>query len=310
MGTGIAFGSVIPLATTVSRWFTRMRGKAMAIALTASSVAGLVFAPSINFIIETLGLTWRQAWLCVAAIMVIPIVIALLFIREYPADIGQEPDGGMDEAKTAEPNNDALRTTYEWTPKEAYKTASFWFIVIATCVTQYPFVFFTTQWIRAMRSFDFSPARAAFGVSVFTIMSLPSRLIAGVLLDKIRPKFVFMMGFACTIIAYIISLFVSASSLAAAYTTAAFAALGFGLSYISYQTVTAQFFGIKAYPKLSGIVLMIAAIFTAPASLIASSLFGKFGSFTPAFILNVVIAVVGFVFVLFLKMPKNPRQPN
>ncbi|MDR1933237.1 MAG: MFS transporter [Spirochaetales bacterium] len=306
MGSGIAFGSVVALATTISRWFTRMRGRAMAIALTASSFAGLIFAPAINFLIQSVGLTWRQTWFIVACAMVIPIAAALLFVKEFPADIGQVPDGGEGKAPEKNRSSDALRTSYDWTPGQAYKTGVFWIIVIASCITQYPFAFFSTQWIPAMRSFNFDPQYAALGVSVFTIMSFPARLAAGALLDKIRPKFVFIAGFVCTVIAYILALAISPQTFFLAYASATFAAFGFGFSYVSYQTVTVQFYGIKAYPRLNGIVLTIASVVSAPASLVASSLFGSFGSFTPAFVLNIFIGAIGIALLFFLRMPKPP----
>src|SRR5712692_7742420 len=40
IGSGIGFGTVMPLATAITRWFHRYRGRAMAISLTAWGFAG------------------------------------------------------------------------------------------------------------------------------------------------------------------------------------------------------------------------------------------------------------------------------
>src|SRR5713226_5257416 len=46
--TGISFGTVIPAATAVTRWFSRYRGRAMALTLSASGFAGFFVSPLMN----------------------------------------------------------------------------------------------------------------------------------------------------------------------------------------------------------------------------------------------------------------------
>lgn len=306
IGTGIGFGSVMPLSTAVARWFTRMRGKAMAVALTAPSVAGLVFAPIMNYLIQNTGLSWRGAWLFMAGAMIISITTAFLFIKESPAVLGQEPDGGNSEQSQGSTPINSLRTNYEWTTKQAHKTGAFFLILIAACVTQFPFFFITAHWIPAMRGFGFSPAAAAFLMSVFTIMGLPARLVAGHLLDRIQAKFVFMGGFVCYIIANIFALLITPALLPLAYLATIFMAFGFGMSFVSLQAITVQYFGLKAYPKLNGTNLLVSAIVSCPGPMIAGILFTRFNGYAPSFIMNITICVIGFVVVLFLKIPKSP----
>jgi MFS family permease len=44
--TGISFGTIIPAATAVTRWFSRYRGRAMAVTLSASGFAGFFVSPA------------------------------------------------------------------------------------------------------------------------------------------------------------------------------------------------------------------------------------------------------------------------
>src|SRR5260370_29099133 len=48
IATGINFGTIIPAATAVTRWFSRYRGRAMAVTLSASGVSGLFDSRPIN----------------------------------------------------------------------------------------------------------------------------------------------------------------------------------------------------------------------------------------------------------------------
>lgn len=309
LGIGIGFGSVMPLSTAVARWFVRMRGKAMAVALTAPSVAGLVFAPTINWMIQNMGLSWRNAWLIIAGTMVFSVLIAFFLVKESPQSIGQEPDGGVAPKKQQAPVN-ALRTHYDWTPRQAYKTPAFWLIVVTACVTQFPFFFFTAHWIPAMTNFSFTPAAGALAMSVFTIMGLPARLIAGYFLDRSQPRYVFVAGFLCYSLAYVAALMITAQTLPLAFLAAVLMAFGFGLSFVSVQTVVAQYFGLKAFPKLNGNALLISAVVSCPAPVLAGYLFGIYGSYAPSFIMNIIAGVIGMVVVLFLKMPKPPAESD
>src|ERR1700693_319273 len=70
IGTGISFGTIVPVSTAVTRWFRRYRGRAMAVALSASGFAGFVGAPLTNRILAANGGNWRQAWEVVAGVAI------------------------------------------------------------------------------------------------------------------------------------------------------------------------------------------------------------------------------------------------
>src|SRR5207302_3126360 len=91
--TGISFGTIIPTATAITRWFSRYRGRTMAVTLSASGFAGFFVAPAINRILAGNGGNWRQAWAIVAGISVLSAVFACLFVSDRPDDLGQVVDG-------------------------------------------------------------------------------------------------------------------------------------------------------------------------------------------------------------------------
>jgi MFS family permease len=93
VGTGISFGTIVPAATAVTRWFVRYRGRAMAVTLSASGFAGFFGAPLINGILAATGGKWRLAWLVVSVVTILSGILALLFVKERPEDLGQVADG-------------------------------------------------------------------------------------------------------------------------------------------------------------------------------------------------------------------------
>ena len=95
IGLGTGSMALVFAATIANRWFVRRRGLVMGV-LTAASAAGqLVFLPLMAWLAEQYG--WRAASLMVsvAALAVVPLV--LLFVRNYPADLGVRPYGAPDE---------------------------------------------------------------------------------------------------------------------------------------------------------------------------------------------------------------------
>jgi MFS family permease len=92
---GISFGTIVPAATGVTRWFSRYQGRAMAVTLSASGFTGFFVAPMINRILAGNGENWRQAWAIVAGMSVLSAIVAFLFVKERPDDLGQVVDGGQ-----------------------------------------------------------------------------------------------------------------------------------------------------------------------------------------------------------------------
>src|SRR2546426_12747233 len=91
--TGISFGTIVPAATAITRWFSRYRGRAMAVTLSASGFAGFFVAPLINRILTANGGNWRQAWAIVAGISVLSAIVASLFVWGRPRGPGHMVDG-------------------------------------------------------------------------------------------------------------------------------------------------------------------------------------------------------------------------
>jgi sugar phosphate permease len=118
----------------VTKWFVRLRGRAMALATLGTTLGGMVMAPVLGFLITTLG--WRDAWGVMGmGVLVIMIPLVLLFMRNQPEDMGLQPDGDRtDESPSAEKRVSAQhrgQTEMSWTLKEALRTRSMWLLIIA-----------------------------------------------------------------------------------------------------------------------------------------------------------------------------------
>jgi MFS family permease len=306
-GTGISFGTIVPAATAITRWFKRYRGRAMAITLSASGFAGFFGAPVTNKILTVNGGNWRQAWEIVAGVAVLSALFAFLFVKESPEALGQVVDGGIAPADSTQGLlADALVTKFPWTPRQAFATRSYWLIVAGGMACQFPFFFFTAHWLLHLKGASISPTDAAWAMGLFTLGAVAGRLIGGWLMDCLATRYAFMIGLCCYFVGTVLAMRVTPHALWIAYAAAIMYGTGFGWTFICMNTATGHFFGPSAFPKLNGMVMLLTAVFCSPAGYIGGKLFDIFGNYTLAFELNMVIAALGIVALFFATLPEPP----
>jgi len=308
IASGISFSTIVPITTVAARWFNRYRGRAMAIPLSASGFAGFLGAPLINRILAANGGNWRQAWLVVAAIAVASGVVALLFVKERPEDLGQTADGGPGVAPSAKMTAASARVTeFPWVPQQAYGTLAYWMILVGGIACQFPFFFFTAHWLLHLKGVGISPADAAWAMGLFTLGAVFGRLIGGWLMDAMEGRFAFMLGFFCYFFGSFLAIRVSPEALWIAYSAAILYGTGFGWTFICLNTVTGHYYGPSAFPKVNGMMLVLAAIFCSPAGYLGGRLFDLYHSYNLAFEVNSALAALGIVAMFFARMPEAPE---
>ncbi len=307
IGVGMGFGTLVPAGTAVTRWFKRYRGRAMGICLGASGIAGFVAAPLLNRMLEASGGNWRVGWQIVAGVAAISGLMALLFVKERPEDLGQVVDG-IPESEAANQSRQSDRgreliTTYSWTPAEAYRTKSYWLIALAGIACQYPLFFFVAHWLLHARGAGIPAAAAAWTMSLFAVAGITGRLIGGWLMDTITGRYAFMIGLCLFVIGSFLAIEVNASSLGIAFGAAILYGLAFGWAFTCMNTCTAHFYGSAAFPKLNGTMILLTSVLGSPAGFIGGKIFDMYGSYARAFELNALLAVIGIVAMAFAKMP-------
>ena len=304
---GISFGTLVPVTTTVTRWFHRYRGRAMAISLSASGFAGFLGAPLVNRILAANGGNWRQAWQVVAAIMIASAVFAFLFVRDRPEDLGQTVDGAPAGAvRTPAEITNVLATRSVWTPSQAYKTSAYWLIVMGGLACQFPYFFFTAHWILHLRQRGISPPDAAWAMGLFTMGAIGGRLIGGWLMDKVPARFAFMSGLCCYFLGSFLAMNVDSSRFAIAVVAGILYGTAFGWTFVCMNTMIGHYYGPLAFPKLNGMMLLLTGIVSSPAGVIGGRLFDRFGSYVPAFELNILVSALGIFALAFARMPQEP----
>ena len=307
-GTGISFATLVPASTAVTRWFRRYRGRAMGIALSASGFSGFAVSPFLDKMLRIGGGNWRVGWEIVAGAMVVSGLIALLFVRESPESLGQSVDGIPGEQQGQPTRTDALATKYEWTASQAYRTSAYWLIAIGGITCTFPFFFFVAHWILRLRGAGVSSAEAAWAMSLFTIGTLGGRWLGGLLMDIMNARVAFVIGLCVYFLGSYLAIIVRSETLILGYVAAVLYGGAYGWTFTCSNTMTAHYYGPKAFPKLYGTMTLLTSCFASPAGYVGGRIFDLYGTYTRAFELNCVLAAIGIVVISFAAMPKPQSE--
>jgi MFS family permease len=309
-GIGVCFGDIICGSTAAARWFERYRGRAVGLVLSGSGICGFVMAPLIDRLLRASGGNWHLGWAIVAGGAVLAGIIALLFVKERPEDIGQLPDGGH-KASSGAPQQHApssLVTKFEWTPGEAYRTSTYWLVVIAGLAAQFPFFLFTAHWLLHLQGSGISSGDAAFSMGVFTASCIAGRLIGGWLVDTMAARWAFLIGLCSYLVGSLAAMRVGPDALLIANAAAVLYGLGIGWTFTCMTTCIAHFYGPTAFPKLAGTLLLLTSGGASPAGWVGGRIFDLYGGYARAWQLNMLVTMVGIIAILFATMPHHRTE--
>ncbi|GAB2929959.1 MFS transporter [Rhodococcus aerolatus] len=168
-------------STVAALWFTRRRGTAIGI-VTATGSAGISLAPVVLERVVA-GLGWRETW-AVEGLLVWAVVlpVALLGLRDRPADLGQHPDGVV--ATAADTARDAAGATRA----QALRTPFFWVVVSGVAVSGTLSTAVAFHQVALLGERGLSPTEAAANFLPQTVAGLAATLGVGVLVDRFSPR--------------------------------------------------------------------------------------------------------------------------
>jgi len=309
-GTGVGLSTGLPVQTLCIYWFRRFRARAVAITMLGAAVVGGFVTPLDNWILQLWD--WRAAWLLIAAISVLTALIAALFIRNRPEDIGQRADGrledgaGVDsEAPGAALLPDAAATVplpAAWTAAEAIRTPQFLIATLAAMANVVPWRVLSAHGRLHFEDLGFTTAVAAAILGVRVGISGVGRL-SGSLADIFSSTRV--LSLALVVNGLGLAGLLVAESVPLAYLCVIFLGVGYGAGYISEPAVFAHFFGRAAFVGTAGLRLVIIGIAGWIAPTLAGAAADRSGSYAGALAVLAAACFVGAVAIFFCPHPQR-----
>ncbi|BDE97767.1 MFS transporter [Raoultibacter timonensis] len=304
-----AMGSQVPCQTTISMWFVKKRGMAMAIMMAVMGAVAFLVPPAINAIIQSTG-SWRSAFYAVAAAAVVGLVIVVLFIRNKPEDKGLVPDGSVDEGpeeavESKVDSSKVYKTKESKTLAQALKTPAFWLFVCAALPLYFGFNINVSAGVLHFSGMGFDPGIVALGLSIQGIVALIVRFLIAPLIDRIEPVRVLAFGGIAMALAMFIASFSSANDSVLMFVYFICIGAGWGINLVCGPTCFANYFGNGNFSKIIGVALPIFSIVAGMIPVISGAVFSSAGSYNPAYIGIGVCCVIGVVCSLLVRFPKK-----
>jgi MFS family permease len=274
IGGGVCTGAAIASQTAVSRWFVRRRAMAMSILYSSGAIAG--FAAS-KFILpwttQAAG-TWRAGWWVIAAASGIAVLLAFVFVREKPEDMGMQPDGeGPLTAGAPMRARPGYITATPWEFRDVARRPSYWLLVASLVGGSGGYTLFLAHGIVHLQDLGHAP-EVAFGViPTMAVTGLLAKVVLIALGDRMDPRWIwagFMVFFGAGLV-----LIVDPRTSQMVDLAAACVGIGFGGGVVCLMTVIGNYFGLKAFALLSGIAIAINTTLSALAPYIAGTLYDR-----------------------------------
>jgi MFS family permease len=304
LGSSLAIG-IVP-ATVIARWFRKDLGKANGIFSMGNGFGGLA-APLVVRIIDSLG--WQTTLFYGAiGILVIGIPIALIF-RNRPSDYNLLPDGAVavtsSGVKATTPS-----TEFGTSVKDALRTRAFWHLVVIVLFQNSFLGVLTMFLIPYLTNVGMSRATAAMVASLFTLVSLFTRIPFGILSDRIRKSYCVALSVGFQTIGVFVFWLLSGSS--PFWLILAFAiTYGIGLSGIVVlrPPILVEYFGTKNFGTiyaLEGVFIIIAGIISQP---LTGWVFDTYHTYKPLWLGFFIFGVVAFAVILTIPAAKRRVKP-
>ena len=306
VGIGISLGSIFALTTMVNNWFIKKRSLALSMTTSSMALGGMILIPILMKFIDTIG--WRLAYLISAATLFMTgCILAGLFLKDKPEDMGQVPDGIVDsepeEVENSAPTSNIYRTPVEFTAKEAFKTRTMWFFMIFFIL----FMFTANAKLTHAAAFYLDVGLTAGQVGLFVGLAsgimVFSQLVTGVLGLKIEMHRLAIYGFVLVVIGMIVLVYANSITMILIYTVLTY--IGTGANILAMMNLLANYYGAKNFPVILG---YFAPCWSIPASLgppFAGYIRDTMGSYVPAWKCFVVLLIIALICLFFAKPPKH-----
>jgi MFS family permease len=306
MAVGSSLGGFMSITTTIVNWFERKRGTALAIMQTGAAFGGLM-VPLVAWSLTANG--WR-ATAFGSGVLIILIGLPLSqLMRHKPEQYGQLPDGVSPGDIGARGGSAAFEPSAGFTPKQALRTRSFWFLSIAHSLAMFVVASISVHLVPHLtEDLNFSLAGAAGIVSVMTGAMMVGQLVGGVLGDRYDKRRIAVIA-TCGHVAAMVT-FVFAAALPLVVLGAILQGSAHGVRGVQMMPIRADYFGRQSFATIMGFSSMVMMWGIMAGPIIIGQIADRRGEYNAGFWLLAAVAVVAVVLFAFSTKPNPPRTTN
>ncbi len=283
LGAGVTWA--VP-TSLVQRWFANRRraGLALSLVTCGGGVGAFLYPPFISWLITSYG--WREAYLIKGAMLLVVTGAGALLMK----NVAETPA-----VKAA----NQVNTSFVSSLKTMFANRSFIAILFAMIAGAMIIQSVSSQLIAFATDEGVSAVAAAFAISVIGAVSIPGRLIAGVIADRLGWRIVYLLSL-CAMGGALIILILYKGEIGLFVFVAAYG-FAHGLRMPSGAGVLGEFFGTKQLGMLIGLTSAVSQMVAVTAPYLCGFVYDTTGHYDIAFILLATLVSGGALTIFFLK---------
>lgn len=290
---GVGMSGILPSLMSVAvRWFLKRRSLISGILVAGPGLGNMMTPIVCSLFISSLG--WRLSYFILGIVVLVVIVLGALFIRREPADMGLSAYGTQEGVGQGfEPHGTGFSL------HEALRTKQFWLINVLSFCDLFLINVLVVHIVIHAIDMQVPPTRAAGVLSLAAGVSIPGRIIMGGIADRIGNRPALMICLAISVSAFLLLLF--ARDVGTLYLFAALYGISLWSTGALVSPLIADLFGLKSHATLYSFAVFTSAMGSAAGPVVAGILFDLTGKYSIAFILCLIISLIAFGAVWFLR---------
>ena len=288
-GVGGCWPGLLP---AVAKWFVKRRGLMTGIVTSGIGFGTLTIPPLAEWLISIF--TWRTAYVVIGIMTFVVVISVSLFLKADPREVGKLPYGGNNDV------NERKHSPIEgFTFPEALRTNHFW--LLGAIYFGYGYCLHTVMVHLSphIQDMGFSSTDAALVLAFIGLPNTLARIIVGIASDKfgVKPSLVILLLIMVISLVWI----QVARGLGMLYLFAFMFGIGSGGVIALQALATAESFGLRSLGVILGTVTFIYTTGGATGAFFSGFIFDLMGSYSPAFWIAVVFALLSLMLTQLLK---------
>lgn len=297
------------VSVTVSRWFVRKRGRAIAIASMGQGFAKVCIPIVTATLFVWVG--WRLTWSIFGLVTLVLVVIpALIFMRRSPEEMGLQPDG-LDDAPSSPSSaktNDADKAKLAaeevvWTWREVIRTKAFWMICFIYGMANIGIAGLNLHVFAYVTDIGFSPLVAATVLSIIASTQLGSTMIWGVISERMDIRHSSLIMFLVQAVGLMLVL--ATGQVVPVYCGFFLYGIGLGGGWVLQELIWATNFGRVSLGMVRGLGILVTHAFGAAGAPFFGFVHDITGGYQSSFIAFVVALVIAAFLSLAVRAPRK-----
>jgi MFS family permease len=282
---GIGVSSMVPLTSTVVRWFVKRRTLMSGIVVAGTGMGAIIGPPVADRLIAAYD--WRTAYIILGFIVFVVIIVSAQFLRRDPSQKGQVPYGEHLENEQPKSRNDDFKL------KEAVTTGQFWLVFGQFICFGFSLFVVMVHIVPHATDLGISSINAAGILALIGAVSIISKIAMGRVGDIIGNKRGFIIGFILVFLS--LSWLLFTRELWGFYLFAVIFAVGFGAHIAQHSPAVAGLFGLTAHGSIYGVLGLGMTAGEALGPVVAGYIFDITKDYKIAFLVTIVVCISGLI---------------